>query len=210
MEDSRATILSKYMSDRTPYIESPLNKSRQDKFIVVLNIPEKIKRINSKIRRDNKSIQLDTLQFSVWGTVVPPISVPAVNARFGGGNMPISSHSHPEWPPLTFNFHIDNLFNNYWVIYQWLNMLRDQEEGRYGIADTDKILNYNAPPKDYQTPLTIYAVDEFNKKIIEWKYLNAFPTNLSNIDWNEQVTGEIPCTATFQFSRILCTLIDRL
>ena len=191
-------LLNNNMPDRTPFIESPLNKSRIDKFVCVLNIP------------DNKSIQLDTLQFSVWGAVVPPVNVPAVNARFGGGNMPISSHSHPEWTPLTIKFHIDNLFNNYWVIYQWLNILRDQEEGRYGVADVEGILNYNAPPEDYQTTLTIYGMDEYDKQIIEWKYLNAFPTGIATVEWNEQETNEIPSHATFQYSRILCTLIDRL
>lgn len=195
------------MSEVLPIIQSPFNKARIDKFVLVVNIPEQVKKINSKVNRTNKNIQLDTLQFSVWGAVVPPISVPAVNMRYGGGNMPISSHSRPEWPPLNVKFNIDNEWNNYWVIYFWLNMLRDDEEGYYGIFDTSGALNYDAPPPDYQTDMTLYAIDEYDKPMIKWTYQFAFPTNLSEINWDEKQTNEIEASATFQFSQVNCELI---
>ena len=194
------------MADRLPFTQAPLNKARIDKFVMVLNIPEKVKRIDSKTVRSNKTLQLHTLQFSVWGTVVPQIAVPSVNMRYGGGNMPISSHSRPEWDPITVKFNIDNLWNNYWVIYQWLNIMRDQEEGYYGVTDT--LLDPNSTPPDYQTDMTIYGMNEFDKNVISWTYHYAFPTNLSQIDWSERDTEEIECTATFQFSQVKCQMLN--
>jgi hypothetical protein len=63
------------------YISSPLNKALADKFLMVLKLPEALKPINEKFQRDNRTLQLDTLQFSIWGAVVPRISVPSINLQ---------------------------------------------------------------------------------------------------------------------------------
>lgn len=190
------------------YIASPLNKALADKFLMVLNVPKALKNINLKFKRSNTNIQLETLQFSVWGSVIPQINVPAVDMRYLGGNFPISSHSRPPWSPVTVKFNIDSLWSNYWVIYQWLNLLRNERDGEYGeITDKQGILNKKNTVEDYSTNLTIYSVDEYQTPRVKWVYTYAFPTNLGEINFSERDTKQIECNFTFQFAQLLCELI---
>jgi len=190
------------------YISSPLNKSLTDKFLMVLKLPEALKPINEKFRRDNKSLQLDTLQFSIWGAVVPKISVPAVDLRYMGSNFVISSHSSPIWDPITIKFEVDNLWSNYWVIYQWLNLMRNDKAGVMGgISDKQNLIDGASPVRTYSSDMTVYALDEYEEPRIKWTYTYAFPTNLGEITFSERETKQIECSFTFQFAQLFCELI---
>ena len=57
--------------------QSMLNKSRADKFLLVFDIPPILKEFNKKFNQDNLSIISDSVQFSIFGTAVPEITVPA-------------------------------------------------------------------------------------------------------------------------------------
>jgi hypothetical protein len=175
---------------------------------MVLKLPEALKPINEKFRRDNKSIQLDTLQFSIWGAVVPKISVPAVDLRYMGSNFVISSHSSPIWDPITIKFEVDNLWSNYWVIYQWLNLMRNDKAGVMGgISDKQNLIDGASPVRTYSSDMTVYALDEYEEPRIKWTYTYAFPTNLGEITFSERETKQIECNFTFQFSQLFCELI---
>jgi len=123
------------MADNATYIQSPFNKAKKDKFLLVLDIPPALKQIATKFNRSTDTILPDTLQFSVFGTVVPNISVPEVQTRFAGQTLKHTSHSREPYPPVDINFTIDNRFNNYWVIYTWLNMLNNDKTGLYDQQD---------------------------------------------------------------------------
>jgi hypothetical protein len=190
------------------YMPSPLNKSVVDKFLLVINIPPALKKINSKSIRNNKSIQLDTLQFSVWGAVVPRINVPAIDLKYMGANMPVSTHARPSWDPVTVNFHVDNLWSNYWVIYKWLDLMRSDEDGQFGaIVDDQGILDSSASLPEYSTEMVVYSLDEYDKPTVKWVYTYAFPTNLGSVEFNEQQTSQVKCDFTFQFSQLQCELV---
>lgn len=190
------------------YMPSPLNKSVVDKFLLVINIPPALKKINSKSIRNNKSIQLDTLQFSVWGAVVPRINVPAIDLKYMGANMPVSTHARPSWDPVTVNFHVDNLWSNYWVIYKWLDLMRSDEDGQFGaIVDDQGILDSSASLPEYSTEMVVYSLDEYDNPTVKWVYTYAFPTNLGSVEFNEQQTSQIKCDFTFQFSQLQCELV---
>ena len=49
--------------------------------------------------------------------------------------------------------------------------------------------------------------DEFNNKIIEFKYTQAFITSLSPIEYSFQTANEIICTATFVFNQLNISLL---
>ena len=190
------------------FIPSPLNKALADKFLMVLKLPEALKPINEKFRRDNKTLQLDTLQFSIWGSVVPKISVPSVELRYLGGNFPISSHSYPSWDPVTIKFEVDNLWSNYWVIYQWLNLMRNDKAGiTGGISDKQNLIDGNSPVTTYSSDMTVYALDEYETPRIKWTYTYAFPTNLSEVNFSERDSKRLECSFTYQFSQLFCELI---
>lgn len=190
------------------FISSPLNKALADKFLMVLKLPEALKPINEKFRRDNKTLQLDSLQFSIWGSVVPKISVPAINLQYLGGNFPMSSHAIPQWDPITIKFEIDNLWSNYWVIYQWLNLMRNDRAGIMGgISDKQNLIDGNSPVRTYSSDMTVYAVDEYETPRVKWTYTYAFPTNLGEIQFSERDAKRIEGSFTFQFAQLFCELI---
>jgi hypothetical protein len=192
------------MSDQ--YQQSLLNKARSDKFLLVFDVPPILKTfaapLNSKI--SNNTIIPDSVQFSIFGTVVPEIIVPAIENRYAGNTLYVSSNSKNSYPPVNVKFAVDNQFKNYWVIYQWLNLLHDQREGRYNAKDIQIDSNFT----DYQTILTIYGVDEFDNKRIKFNYIGAFPTSIDGVDYNYQTSGEIIGGFTFVYSQMHIELLD--
>ena len=61
--------------------QSVLNKSRADKFLLVFDIPPILKEFDKKFKQSNTTIVSDSVQFSIFGTAVPEITVPAVENR---------------------------------------------------------------------------------------------------------------------------------
>jgi hypothetical protein len=56
-----------------PTQQSVLNRSGKDKFLLVLNLPQVLR----KQTLSNNLLKIDPLQISIFGTVVPPIQVPS-------------------------------------------------------------------------------------------------------------------------------------
>lgn len=180
------------------YQQSFLNKSRDDKFLLVFDVPPILKTFSSKFTRNNKTVIPDAVQFSIFGTAVPEITVPAVENRYAGNTLYISSHSKNSYPPVSVKFKVDNEYNNYWVIYQWLNLMHDQTEGKYNARGINVDKNFN----DYQTNLTIYGKDEFNNNRIKFTYTKAFPTTVDGITYDYQSGEEITSGFTFVYSQL--------
>lgn len=200
------------MANQVQYIQSPFNKSRKDKFILVLNVPDGLKEISQKINRGNSTIIPDALQFSVYGVVVPDIEVPAVNVKHAGQTLTVSSHSRDPYPPVTVNFTVDNRFNNYWVIYKWLNLLNDSKINIYDKDNLTQEAKYTANDLNlkYRATISLYALDEYDKRIVEFTYSNAFPTALGGINFNNRDSTEIETFFTFSYSQLFVSLIDQI
>jgi len=185
--------------------QAMLNKSRADKFLLVFDIPPILKEFNKKFSQSNTTMISDSVQFSIYGAAVPEITVPAVENRYAGNTLYVSSHGKNPYPPVTVNFNIDNEYKNYWVIYQWLNLLHDQFEGRYNARE----INENEPDfQDYQTNLTIFGKDEFNNNRIKFTYTKAFPTTVEAINYNYQTPDEISSGFTFVYSQLHTEIIN--
>ncbi len=184
--------------------QSFLNKSRTDKFTLVFSLPPALRKIDSKTDRQTYNVNEDAFQFSVYGAVVPTLDVPALQIPYAGSNLYNSTHAREPFPPVTVEFTIDNGFNNYWVLYKWLNLMHDQNEGLYDAADlvTDEDF------KSYQTDMTLYGLDEFNNKRIEFTYTKAFPVTLGEIQYNYRNSEEITSSMTFVYSQIHSKLIN--
>ena len=189
--------------------QSILNKARADKFLLVFDTPPILKSISKgftdKTVDGGSNITPDAVQFSIFGSVVPEITVPAVENRFAGSTLFVTSHSKNSYPPVNVKFAIDNNYKNYWSIYQWLNLLHDQKEGYYNVRDL-KATNDNFA--DYQTDITIYGLDEFDKKVIAFKYTKAFPTSINTIDYNYQGGDDIVSGFVFVYSQMHTELLD--
>ena len=186
--------------------QAVLNKSRADKFLLVFDLPAILKNIDKPWVGDqsNTTIISDSVQFSIFGTAVPEVTVPAVETRFAGSTLYVSSHAKNSYPPVTVDFNIDNEYRNYWVMYTWLNLLHSQYEGRYNERELISEDGFD----EYQTNLTIFGKDEFNNSRIKFTYTKAFPTTLEAITYNYQNPEEIQSGFTFVYSQLHTEIID--
>lgn len=189
--------------------QSILNKNRLDKFVLVFQLPKALRKIQKRSERNTNYVDEDAFQMSVFGAVVPPITVAAIQIPFAGSNLYNSSHAKEPYPPIQVSFVIDNEFNNYWTIYKWLDLMHDE---RTGLFDEDDLVERNVSKNlqfnDYQTELTLYGLDEYNNKRIEFTYTKAFPITLGAIDYNYRESGEIQGSATFVYSQLHTKLLD--
>jgi len=185
--------------------QSYLNRAREDKFLLVFDVPPILKPIVSRYQRDDNHINPDSVQFSIFGTMVPEITVKGVENRYSGSTLYISSFSKDSYPPLNVEFKVDSEYNNYWVIYSWLNLLHDQETGIYNQNNIPVDGNFN----DYMTDITVYGLDEFGKKRIKFTYKKAFPTSINEIKYNQQNSEgtEITSGFTFLYSQLHTELV---
>ena len=189
-----------------PILQSQLNKSRSDKFLLVLNLPPILRNIQSNSVRSNNLLQQDALQFSVYGSVVPNVSVPEVTAGYGGQSYKLSSNSRAAFDKISVNFTIDNRFNNYWVIFKWLALLNDPKGKGYS-PDEQLNTDKKIAPEQYQTDFTLFGKDEFDKNIIKFTYTKAFPVNLGSIDYSYREETELTTTFEFAFSQFFVELM---
>jgi len=198
--------------------QSQLNKSRKDKFLLVFNLPPILKNNNTSNLsiRSNNIINQNSIQFSVYGSIVPQIQVPDIIAPYSGQSYKISSNSRPPYENISINFTVDNQFNNYWVIYSWLNLLNNQQQSIYdaeqivpdgAISNKSGKLATPLQPQSYQTDFTVYGKDEYDNNVIQFTYTKAFPVSLGNIEYNYREPGEMETTFEFAFSQFFASLI---
>jgi len=234
-------------------LQSVFNKARKDKFILVLTLPKVLREIDSNIlsERAQSLVKLDSLQFSIWGSPVPEVTVPDVEQRIWGQAYKTTSQSRPNYNPITVNFTVDNRFSNYWLLWKWLYILnhpvksgmedrfanyasgrpmvdplqaaRDKaymvgknlQKGSDNKAniDTPSLMGSTQPIHmvdnflDYQTIVTVFGLDEYNEKVIEFTYTHAFITQLSEIAYNYRDAGEMESSFQFVFNQLEIKLI---
>jgi len=191
-----------------PTQQSVLNRTGKDKFILVLNLPQVLKQ--QSITDD--LINIDPLQISIFGTIVPPSVVPANEVRFSGQSYNVSSYTRPNYPPLTVNFIIDNKFRNYWILWKWLSILNDPTQSKY--TGNDRKLQtlrdrlQTGILTEYQTNFSVLGLNEYNQQTVEFIYYNGFITNLGGINYDYTDPDIIKSTAEFQFSQLDVKLLQ--
>ena len=191
------------MTEKKAVIQSSLNKARDDKFLLVFDLPLALKQQPAIMKQLDTYSEADAVQFAVAGTAVPEIVVPAVETRWGGNTLYISSHSKNSYPPVGVKFKIDNEYNNYWVIYQWLNLMHDEYHGHYDPKHLTDVEYFN----DFRTDLTIYGLDEHNEKKIAFTYKGAFPTAIEEVTYDYKEGTEISSGFRFVYSQLHTELI---
>lgn len=178
-------------------LQSPFNKSRQDKFIISFELPKLMKAHKYAKFFDNYT------SFQVFKANIPKISVEAKQIPYAGQHLAISSHVRPQYDPLNIQFNVDNYWKNYYTIYWWINVQNDDAlsyvdtHNVFGDIQTNEILKY------YRTDITLTQLDEYNNPIIHFKYLDAFPSSLAEVDDNHQAVNEITMTVTWNYSQFI-------
>ena len=185
-----------------PTSQSPLNRASKDKFILVLELPSVLR----KRAKTDPTLDIESLQISVYGSIVPDITVPAVEARWGGQSANFSSHSRPNYPPLTVNFVVDNEYKNYYVLWKWLALLNDPTYSKYDGTPLSEVTKHDTIESglntEYQTNLSILALNEYNQNQVEFVYSNAFITTLGGINYSYRDGEILETTAQFQYNQI--------
>ena len=100
--------------------QTVLNRARKDKFLFVLDIPNALKNIQDPVLQQNYNA--DPIQFTIVGSPVPKITVPSKEIPFGGQVYHTSSLSRPTYDPFNVKFFLDNGYQNYWILWNWLNL----------------------------------------------------------------------------------------
>jgi hypothetical protein len=187
--------------------QAVLNKSRKDKFVFVLTLPEAMKDMSYKMseNRQDDRILPETLQFSVYGAVLPSVRVDAGHIRYSGQAVQFSSHSRPEYSNVNVNFTVDNRFNNYWVIWKWLDILNDDRDAIF--HKNKRVSLSESMFKEYQGSASMYALDEYNKQTVRFDYQGLVPVSLGQIDYNYRDADEIETTFEFSFSKLTPILL---
>lgn len=190
------------MASNLSIYQSAFNKQRKDKFIMVFDLPKILKKQQSVLDRGNNKVIPDAVQCSIYGTVIPSLNIPSANVPYGGQVPKVSTYNRPSFENMTVNFTIDNMFNNYWNIYRWLNSFND---GKTGL--------YNAPIKsdgfmpDYQTNITIYGRDEYNKNVIKFDFLHCFPVSLGGVSYSDRDATEMESSFQYSYHQFKAELI---
>ena len=185
------------MSSTSNISQAILNKARVNKFILILNLPEKLK--------NNELFSIKELQFSVIGSLIPEIEINSELLKFSGQKMNIPGYTRNTYSDLVIRFNIDNEWKNYLAVYNWINLFNDDKES---ILDKENILDLNKinMSKKYQKLVatqTIIGLDEYNNRLIKFTYTDAYPTKLKNIDFDYTKGDEINCSATFKFNQFM-------
>lgn len=186
--------------------QSVLNKAKKDKFILVFTLPEALRVSNARENPDrlNDKIVQDSLQFSIFGTVVPTVQVNTIEQQYSGQVFQFAGHHRPQYNNIQINFVIDNQFNNYWVIYKWINLLNNNQEGFF---HAENIPIVKQPYDLYSTNITVYGMDEYDKKTIQFDFVGVIPVSLGEIDYNYRDANEIETDFEFSFSQLIAKLL---
>ena len=180
-----------------PNSQSPLNLSSKDKFILVLNLPQVLRKQSAM----DSSLDIEQLEMRVFGTVVPQISVPPVDTRILGQSVKFTSLSRPEYSPLTLSFVVDNDYSNYYLLWRWLTIYNDPVDSIYTGYNKSSM----SVETEYQTTFSILGLNEYNNPTIEFQFRNAFITSLGPINYNYRDSEQIEATADFTFNQLVVT-----
>lgn len=186
--------------------QSVLNKAKKDKFLLVFTLPRALRESNAREnpdRLDDKIVH-DSLQFSIFGTVVPTVQVNTIEQPYSGQVFKFSGHHRPQYNNIQINFVIDNQFNNYWVIYKWINLMNHNKEAFFN-KDQQPLMN--SPFEDYSTNFTVYGLDEYDNRKIQFDYIGVVPVSLGSINYNYQDPTQIDSVFEFSFSQLTTKLL---
>ena len=185
--------------------QSQLNITRQDKFVLVMNIPDILKPILKKENRSCNGGNLERLQMSIWGFVVPEIKINSFEKPYAGQTLKYSGLSRPAYPPVNVRFTVDNRFDNYFILYKWLDIQNDDNLSNFDGKELGNCSKGNLT--DYSSIFSIYSLEEYDKPTARWDYSNAFPVSLGSIEASYRETKELECSFTFEFSQLKMSLV---
>ena len=114
---------------------------------------------------------------------------------------------------------MDNRFNNWWVLWKWLDFINNAKTSTFDNSDLVTQTKYQTSNgetfitssagslQSYQTNITVYGLDEYNEKKIQWNFYKSFITSLNGITYNYRDPELIESSFTFSFSQLTAELL---
>lgn len=198
-------------------IQSVLNKQRQDKFRLILTLPPILRDLDSSDWSviEKSLVNRDSLQFSLYSATIPEVSIPSKLLPYGGQTMKITSQTREPYTPVTCKFSVDNRFRNYWILWKWMEFINhpldsgmDNDLSLTNLGHRIGTLPYDANFLDYQTKISIFPLDEYNKSMCEFIFHKCFITKLSGLNFSYQDSNQMDCSWTFDFSQMELKMLD--
>lgn len=194
------TEISGFIADK----ESDLNTARSNKFIIVIDLPKCFKGLDGKAIGPCSYFKTQKLQMAVYGKIVPELKIDSIDIPGWTHTLKASSKARPAYAPVTLNFIVDSKYENYYVIYKWMNIMNNNLAGGFDISNETR---KTGKMGDYSTTFSLYLLDEYNKPVVRWDYLGAFPTSLGSLNLDKRNPKEIECEFSFEFSFINMELL---
>jgi hypothetical protein len=128
----------------------------------------------------------------------------------------LTSGKRDKYPDITVNFTVDNGFNNWWVLWKWLEFINGPVSGS---SDPNNLIPFaydaNGKPvinslnslQPYQTTINVYGLDEYNNNKIRFTYSKAFITSLTGITYSYRDAEQMEASFTFSFSQLNAELL---
>jgi hypothetical protein len=196
-----ADEISGFIPDR----ESDLNTARSNKFILVIDLPKCFRGLDGKPNVGSCTFfQTQKLLMNVYGKAIPEIEIPSNEIPGWGHVVKASSLSRKAYRPVNIKFVVDSKYENYFVIYKWLDIMNSV---KYGGFDAANEIDRSGKLPDYTATFSLYLLNEYNKPVVRWDYGGAFPTGLGSINLDKRDPSEIECEFTFEFSFINMQLL---
>jgi hypothetical protein len=78
-------------------------------------------------------------------------------------------------------------------------LLNDDKAGVYDIENRTP----SRSNLEYRCDISIFGLDEYNKKIIEFKYIQSFPISLGGIEYDYRNAEEMESNFTYDYSQLI-------
>jgi len=178
---------------------SELNAALDDSYLLVLDLPCGLKKINALTRRERELLCLESLQINVFSANIPGSSIGVNTVSVPGGTLKYSKNKRSEYEPLNIGFVVDSDFQNYWLLHKWLDIRSEAGTG-------ESLVSHDS---DYKTNFTLFVLDEYKCGVAKFVFHGAFLSAIASTSYNDTSEGQqVSSEATFEYDYHEMSLLD--
>ena len=89
-------------------------------------------------------------------------------------------------------------------MYKWINILNNNKDGFF---DADGLSIADNPFESYSTTATLYGLDEYDNKKIQFDFIGVVPVKLGGINYDYRTEDEIETFLEYSFSQMVAKLV---
>ena len=103
-------------------------------------------------------------------------------------------------PTSSFTFYVDHDYAIITTFEKWIGFIVNQQD-----SSADNYSYRKNFPKEYQTSIYIKKFEKDYNRILEYKFLQAYPISIDSMPVTYNASDLLKCTVNFNFSRYLVT-----